>query len=829
MRKRGWCAHPRHVEVLPNGKRRYWKTGPRPSHPQGRRAIPKRLAVSINSRNESILNGTSKKLSEDDYLCSSCFAKEEKYFVEALDMDIACENPPITPVNNGYIDVKEDARQKLNQVLQCVGMERINEIRNTNQIANAVDEIYFRLHEWRNVLLPLSQRIDESETLSSLDLSMGDAIWILRQLRQLFAISDKDEQKRLMTMLPENWGRDRIANWFNGSGNQARRALKIKSATGILSRAEDQRGNRPLDNQTKLAVHNYYNSDEVSRETSYKKQVIHPPPSRVPIPLRFLHLTIGETFQKFKIQYPDVPIKKSKFYELRPAWVKERTPHDSCLCMFHENANLLLQAISKSLDRLITIKTLLEQTICSSPSEQCYYRQCDGCRTIKASDILSNGIDVEVQDECSWSIWKKVQLRYELLHVTGAFQALLGEIDSLWSNFITHTFNTSQQRDYIAMIKELSSFSTYAIVQLDFAQNFSFVIQREIQSGYYCRQQATIFTVYIRIGDEHRNMVIISNYLAHDTRFVYSAQKIIIEFLKKEYRTILKVNYVSDGATGHFKNRYNMHNLAHHYQDFHLVASWTFSSTGHGKGPCDGLGAVIKFTATHYLLRGGPQVSFASPEDFYNWCFQRNDRMVIAKPRPKGGADANSISIPEPNRPIEVRWLPSDTITKEFEEILTHRWNSLSTKDRITGIRDYHEFAAGKDGSITLRRVSQSTKTILYKFRSQVARISSINQVVKTSDLQNDFFVLIKLDENLRLAQIKSLHLAQSQLTVSCFDPPFPASSFYSAKSPYLSNLTIPIEIIQARFIDNSLRATNGNVRISSQQFIDIHNFWDDD
>lgn len=177
---------------------------------------------------------------------------------------------------------------------------------------------------------------------------------------------------------------------------------------------------------------------------------------------------------------------------------------------------------------------------------------------MKASDILSDGIDVEIQDSASWSIWKKINSRYELLHLTGTFRALLEEIDNLWPNFITHTFYTREQRDYIALIKEKSTITTFAVVQVDFAQNFVFVIQREVQSAYYSRQQATIFTIYIKIGEEHRNMVIISDYLAHDTRFVYSSQRIIIEFLRKEYPNILKINYVSDGASAHFKSKYSI-------------------------------------------------------------------------------------------------------------------------------------------------------------------------------------------------------------------------------------------------------------------------------
>ena len=147
-----------------------------------------------------------------------------------------------------------------------------------------------------------------------------------------------------MTMLPPTWGRDRIANWFGGSEHHARQSIQLRSTTGIFSNPEDRRGNKPLDSQIELAVYNFYTSDEISRETSYKKQVIHPPPLRTPIPLRFLHLTIGETYEQFKMQYPNIELSRSKFFSLRPKWVRERTPQESCLCIHHENADLLLQA-----------------------------------------------------------------------------------------------------------------------------------------------------------------------------------------------------------------------------------------------------------------------------------------------------------------------------------------------------------------------------------------------------------------------------------------------------------------------------------------------------
>ena len=168
--------------------------------------------------------------------------------------------------------------------------------RNTNQISSAVDETYFKLRKWSNTLLPPSHRNEKLKTLSSLDLSIDGATWILYRLREFYSISKNEEKQRIMTMLPPTWGRDRIGNWFGGSEHHARQSIELHSTTGIFSNPEYRQGNKLLDSQIELAVSNFYTSDEISREASYKKQIIDPPPLRTPIPLRFLHLTIRETW-----------------------------------------------------------------------------------------------------------------------------------------------------------------------------------------------------------------------------------------------------------------------------------------------------------------------------------------------------------------------------------------------------------------------------------------------------------------------------------------------------------------------------------------------------
>ncbi|CAF1523385.1 unnamed protein product [Rotaria sp. Silwood1] len=76
-----------------------------------------------------------------------------------------------------------------------------------------------------------------------------------------------------------------------------------------------------------------------------------------------------------------------------------------------------------------------------------------------------------------------------------------------------------------------------------------------------------------------------------------------------------------------------------------------------------------------------------------------------------------STKMPEPNRPIEVRWLSGDVVNNEFENCLKQRWSQLSSKDSITGIRDMHQFDADTNGSISCRRTSQSIRTTIHTFK----------------------------------------------------------------------------------------------------------------
>ena len=61
----------------------------------------------------------------------------------------------------------------------------------------------------------------------------------------------------------------------------------------------------------------------------------------------------------------------------------------------------------------------------------------------------------------------------------------------------------------------------------------------------------------------------------------------------------------SDGAHGHFKQRFTFNHIARYERNHEIKLRWFFLASCHGKGPWDGVGAAIKCKArAAELLRG---------------------------------------------------------------------------------------------------------------------------------------------------------------------------------------------------------------------------------
>ncbi|CAF3841862.1 unnamed protein product [Rotaria sp. Silwood1] len=188
---------------------------------------------------------------------------------------------------------------------------------------------------------------------------------------------------------------------------------------------------------------------------------------------------------------------------------------------------------------------------------------------------------------------KSINNKIVLQRIENSVADLFEEIDLQWHKFLKHSFTTTQQFGYIKQIKQEASEQDSVVLQMDFSENHNLLIQHEVMQANWTAAQAAIFTAHVTVNkNKHHSIAIISDYLSHDVQFVDAAQGVIVDYLRGLYPSVKHFNYVSHGAAQHFKNNKSILNLTYHQSDFDIPASWTFTSTAHGKRLIDGIGAT---------------------------------------------------------------------------------------------------------------------------------------------------------------------------------------------------------------------------------------------
>ena len=130
----------------------------------------------------------------------------------------------------------------------------------------------------------------------------------------------------------------------------------------------------------------------------------------------------------------------------------------------------------------------------------------------------------------------------------------------------------------------------------DFAENYQYLIQDEIQSFQWNKEYCTLHPLVIYYKDvdgnlQHYSLCFI---LDDNTRHQFCSQDSDTKLLKHRLPNVTKIYYVSDGCHGQYKNFKNFLNLCSHKEDFSIKAERIFFATSHGKSLCDGIGGAVK-------------------------------------------------------------------------------------------------------------------------------------------------------------------------------------------------------------------------------------------
>ena len=221
-----------------------------------------------------------------------------------------------------------------------------------------------------------------------------------------------------------------------------------------------------------------------------------------------------------------------------------------CVCVTHQNAILLLDAI----DMNKKYTDLMDMIVCDREKKQCMIHRCEKCPgTEPLKMFLYDAREEDEDDVCfrQWQATDSTQLVSQTLSMGDFVDLVIETIDSL----TTHSFVAKSQARYLKKRKDELMEDT-AILLGDFAENYSFIVQDEVQSFHWNKQSCTLhpLTVYIRENGELRqkSFCVISDDLEHDSSLVHQSQKELSNLSKSYMPQVTKVEYFSDGCAAQY-------------------------------------------------------------------------------------------------------------------------------------------------------------------------------------------------------------------------------------------------------------------------------------
>lgn len=457
---------------------------------------------------------------------------------------------------------------------------------------------------------------------------------IVENMKSKFSDStlSRKEKMLILSMLPKSWTITKIINDFNASRyivNEAREVCEVVIGHSSTTR----KSGTALSEETKHTVLQFYEDDDVSRAMPGQRDYVSVKKDgkRQAVQKRLLMMTLRESYQRFKEIHCNIKIGFSSFARLRPKQCKLLTcsgTHNVCVCTTHENINLILHSLQKS-NITNDLKTLTDSLLCKNKTIYCYLRSCENC---PGSSSLENDLLKQLEEKFI------EQLTFEQWITTDRcdLETIVKPVDDFVSFFclkleslIPHDFIKTEQSNFLKTTRNNLKDGEFLVV-CDFSENYSFVLQDEVQSHHWNVQQATIhpFVIYFKenMEVEHLSFIIISEDLRHDSVAVNLFISKLITFLRKNQGKIVnKIYFISDGAASQYKNRKNFSSLCKFKSNYGIEAEWHFFATSHGKGPCDAIGGTIKRMATRASLAKEREHPITNARELFNWANIRKE------------------------------------------------------------------------------------------------------------------------------------------------------------------------------------------------------------
>lgn len=351
-----------------------------------------------------------------------------------------------------------------------------------------------------------------------------------------------------------------------------------------------------LSKETIVLVQTFYEREDISRQAPGRKDTVlvrGQDGIKQRIQVKHLTYSVMEVFALFTKEYPDVKIRKSKFASLRPLHVQlsNKLPHNVCLCKYHENFILAINALHTHCPNIPKYNSKLPEQLLSSPaSRDCWFNRCENCKDGK---VFMAMIDMDDEVAVTWYVWKNdSDERLSKVVEEGTTDDLRSYISSILAKFMEHCYIKREQAAAYKLEREaIEGSKNKALLQVDFSENYTCQYQDEIQSAHWQQHQVSLFTAAMWHTGVLHSIVIASDNIVHSKDTIIAYLDMLLEMIPNSVTSLL---IWSDGPASQFKNRFIAAAMISLQKKHKINIHWNFFATSHGKGPVDGIGGAVK-------------------------------------------------------------------------------------------------------------------------------------------------------------------------------------------------------------------------------------------
>jgi hypothetical protein len=396
-------------------------------------------------------------------------------------------------------------------------------------------------------------------------------------------------------------------------------------------------------------VQDFYQQPKISRELPCMKSV------RKQRSTSVMEVTIEQAYKMWKQDNPDTDVvSASLFQKLRPQNVllRHKTKLTQCLCECCTNTmfklwtlNSLLLTIKRSDLKVKDKYQLVELSMCEKlPSSKycrpgCVYRSCQECGVRLLEERFAEVKASHAYREVQWRKWQtteythdgKIKKKKMQLTKTGTVVEFLDELFAETRDLAQHIFVANWQQEAFVHIRRNLPLD-WALMVLDFAENYSCQTQYEIQSAHWCINQVTVHPIVAYYHCKHDDddmshiaqeaLVIISEDLVHDYHAVHHFMQLAVEYLKDHRGLQLKHTVqFTDGCSAQYKSKGPFADITFARDDHDMGIERNFFGSSHGKGPSDGVSGVVKTKVRNAVKSGEVVVNTAA--EMFHYCQEK--------------------------------------------------------------------------------------------------------------------------------------------------------------------------------------------------------------